>query len=157
MYRIAKVIDFVYGHRLLDYGEKSKAIRGHGGRLEVTLEGVTLNETGFVREFSEVKQTVKEWVDANFDHVMIMRKEDPFLSPLKKHSESVFEMDENPTTENLCKAIFRLRGRSGVPVVEVRLAARPRPPARPVVDRMGGPSGIPGPFEKPWEVTIWFV
>ena len=157
MYRVTKVIDFVCGHRLLDYGGRSKAIHGHSGRFGVTLEGETLDETGFLREIGEVKQTVKEWIDANFDHVMMMRKDDPFLSPLKKHDEPVFEMNENSTTENLCKVIFDYAADLGGSWSSRSDCGRSRPPVGPIVDRIGGPSGIPGSFEKPREVTILFV
>ena len=63
MYMVTKVIEFCYGHRLMDYEGKSKALHGHSAKLIVTLGTEMLDETGFVREFGEVKRTIKEWVD----------------------------------------------------------------------------------------------
>lgn len=125
MYRVTKVIDFCYGHRLMDYGGKSKAIHGHSGRLKVTLESETLDAIGFVREFGDVKRTIKEWVDSHIDHTMLMRKDDPFLPLLKEHNEPVYEMEQNPTSENICKIIFDYAASVGLPVSEVQLWESP--------------------------------
>ena len=125
MYRVTKIIDFCYGHRLLDYGGKSKAIHGHSVRLEVTLESETLDEIGFVTEFGDVKRTVKDWVDAHLDHTMLMRKDDPFLPLLKAHGEPVFEMEDNPTSENIARLIFDYAASQGLPIQEVKLWETP--------------------------------
>lgn len=125
MYRVTKRIDFCYGHRLLDYGGKSKSLHGHNGRLEVTLESETLDETGFVMEFGDIKRTIKAWVDAHLDHAMILRKDDPFLPILREHRQSHFAMDANPTSENVARLIFDYAVSLGLPVVEVRLWETP--------------------------------
>ena len=125
MYRVTKVIEFCYGHRLMDYEGKSKALHGHSARLLVTLGTEMLDETGFVREFGEVKRTIKDWVDKIFDHVMLMRSDDPFLTLLKEHNEPIFEMELNPTSENICKIIFDYAESEGLPVLEVQLWETP--------------------------------
>jgi 6-pyruvoyltetrahydropterin/6-carboxytetrahydropterin synthase len=125
MYRVTKKIHFCYGHRLLDYGGKSKAVHGHNGRLEVTLESETLDGIGFVVEFGDVKRIIQGWVDERFDHTMILRKDDPLLPFLKEHGDPYFEMDGNPTSENIAKLIFDYGVSQGLPVIEVKLWETP--------------------------------
>ncbi len=125
MYRVTKKIYFCYGHRLLDYGGKSKALHGHNGRLEVTLESDTLDEIGFVAEFGEVKRIIQGWVDAHLDHKMVLRNDDPILPLLKEQGEPYFEMDANPTSENIARLIFDYSVSQGLPVVEVKLWETP--------------------------------
>jgi 6-pyruvoyl-tetrahydropterin synthase len=37
-HRVTKVIDFCYGHRLLDYQGQCRFLHGHNGRLEIDVE-----------------------------------------------------------------------------------------------------------------------
>ena len=38
MYSVTRLIQFCYGHRLMDYSGKCKHPHGHNGKIEVTIE-----------------------------------------------------------------------------------------------------------------------
>ena len=120
MYRVTKIIDFCYGHRLLGYGGKSKAIHGHSARLVVTLESETLDERGMVCDFREVKEVVLALVRKDLDHRMILRQDDPLVAALEAVGETPYRMQENPTAENLAKLLFERIRQLGFPVAAVR-------------------------------------
>jgi 6-pyruvoyltetrahydropterin/6-carboxytetrahydropterin synthase len=125
MYRVTKMIDFCYGHRLLGGGGKCCHLHGHNGRLEIELETDQLDEQGMVRDFSEVKMVVTRWLDECLDHRMILCRRDPLIDVLRAHGEPVFVMDGNPTAEGIAELVFGLLRGQGLPVREVRLWETP--------------------------------
>ena len=124
-HRITKTIDFCYGHRLLEYNGKCKQLHGHNGLLEVDLESDTLDHLGMVRDFTEVRDIVKGWVDENLDHKMLLRRDDPVIPALKELGEPLVLFDVNPTAENIAKHIFEQARENGLPLTEVRLWETP--------------------------------
>ena len=121
MYSVTKVIHFCYGHRLLSYEGKCRYLHGHNGKAEIELGARILDRRGMVRDFSEIKRAIQGWIDANLDHKMILRKDDPALPFLRKLREPLFVIDANPTAENLAKLIYTEAKRLGFPVSLVRL------------------------------------
>jgi 6-pyruvoyltetrahydropterin/6-carboxytetrahydropterin synthase len=121
MFRVTREIDFCYGHRLLDYEGKCRHLHGHNGRAEIVLEGPALDEKGMLVDFGEIKRRVQEWVDANLDHTMLLRADDPILPLLRERGERVFVMAENPTAENIARLIYEKAVDAGLPVLEVIL------------------------------------
>ena len=120
-YRIAKVIHFCYGHRLLNYHGKCQHLHGHNGKVEIELLSPTLDNRGMVADFGDVNRIVKEWIDRELDHKMILCREDPLLPVMEKFEQPVYVMGENPTAENIAKLIFEYAKNQGLPVSEVRL------------------------------------
>jgi 6-pyruvoyltetrahydropterin/6-carboxytetrahydropterin synthase len=118
---VTKVIEFSYGHRLLNHDGKCRYLHGHNGMIEVELGAEALDKMGMVIDFSRVSEVVKTWVDANLDHRMLLRHDDPMTSALKQAGEPVFTMDENPTAENIAKLIWTAARDAGLQVAEVRL------------------------------------
>ena|SRR2546426_674357 len=125
MFKVTKHIEFCYGHRLLNYTGACRHLHGHNGRVEVDIESESLDARGMVRDFSEIKASLKGWIDANLDHRMLLRRDDPLLPQLRKTGEQFFEMTENPTAENIAKLIYTHARSQGLPVVEVRLWETP--------------------------------
>ncbi len=121
LYKVTKVIDFCYGHRLLEYEGKCRFPHGHNGRLEVDIESDELNELGMVRDFSEVKAIVKGWIDENLDYRMILNCSDPMVEFFKEQNEPIYVIDKNPTAEAIAELIFNYSLNHGLPVTEVRL------------------------------------
>ena len=121
MFQVTREIHFCYGHRLLQYDGKCRHLHGHNGRAIITLESETLDGLGMVMDFSKIKRVVSGWIDANLDHRMILHKDDPILSDLRRHNEPVFLVDVNPTAENIAKLIFDFAHGQGFPVVQVAL------------------------------------
>ena len=124
-YRVTKLIDFCYGHRLLQYDGKCRHLHGHNGRAEIKLESAALDHRGMVIDFEDIKTGIKSWIDEQLDHRMILCKEDPVIPMLKEHGESFLAVDFNPTAENIARMIFDYAVSRGFPVVSVRLWETP--------------------------------
>lgn len=121
MFRVTREMKFCYGHRLVRYEGKCKHLHGHNGRCVVTLESDKLDHRGMLIDFSDIKSLLQRWIDDTLDHNMLLCKDDPILPVLRERGERVFEMEGNPTAENIAKLIFD-RGRAmGLPIVEVTL------------------------------------
>lgn len=121
MYRVTRIVKFCYGHRLMNYAGKCRFLHGHNGRAEIELQSETLDGCGMVRDFEDIKRTIQLWIDANLDHALLLRKDDPLLPVLRAGGERLFVMDENPTAESIAKVIFDYAATQGLPVSEVRL------------------------------------
>ncbi|GMQ80439.1 MAG: 6-pyruvoyl tetrahydropterin synthase family protein [Planctomycetia bacterium] len=126
MYRIAREIDFCYGHRLLDYEGKCRHLHGHNGRAVIVLESPQLDARGMVLDFSEIKQTISRWIDEHLDHRMLLRQDDPAVALLRNLGEPLYLMERNPTAENIARLIYDVTAEHGFPVVETRLWETPR-------------------------------
>jgi 6-pyruvoyltetrahydropterin/6-carboxytetrahydropterin synthase len=126
MYRVAREIDFCYGHRLLNYDGKCKHLHGHNGRAIITIESSGLDERGMVLDFGEIKRLVSGWIDEHLDHRMILHRDDPAAAALTEMGEPLCLIDTNPTAENLARLIFEHAQRQGFPVVEVKLWETPK-------------------------------
>ena len=121
MFRVTKEIDFCYGHRLLNYDGKCKYLHGHNGKAVIVLEGQQLDHRGMVVDFSDIKQQVAGWIDANLDHRMILHEADPIVPILQKLGEPMHIVSENPTAENIAKLIYDFAKSHRLPVKEVSL------------------------------------
>ena len=121
MYSVTRLIHFCYGHRLLNYAGKCRYLHGHNGRVEIELGSDRLDRRGMVRDFEEIKQTIQTWIDRELDHKMLLNRKDPAIPFLRKSSEPVFLMDENPTAEAIARLIFDYAASQGLPVTGVRM------------------------------------
>jgi len=125
MYRVTEIVDFCYGHRLLRYKGKCAHLHGHNGRVEIELASNSLNDQSMVADFSDIGRIVREWIDQNLDHRMILHREDPLAALLKKHDEPLFLMDNDPTAEAIARVIFEHALSQGLKVSKVRLWETP--------------------------------
>ena len=125
MHSVTKIIDFCYGHRLLNYDGQCKYLHGHNGRLEIDVVSNSLDEKGMVIDFTVIKKTVKTWIDLKMDHRMILAKEDPLISILKDAGQPIYVMEDNPTAENIAKLVFNQVKSQGIEVKEIRLWETP--------------------------------
>lgn len=121
MYSVTKIIQFCYGHRLLNYNGKCRFLHGHNGTVEIELTSDALDSRGMVRDFSEIKEVVQKWIDLKLDHKMLLCKRDPLVPVLKKLGEPVYLMDQNPTAEAITQLIFNYIDSQHFPVSSVRL------------------------------------
>ena len=120
-FQVTKVIEFAYGHRLLEYEGKCRYLHGHNGLLEVDVDSSKLDSLGMVIDFGEINQVIKTWVDDNLDHRMLLCKADPIVPTLQAMGEPLFLMDDNPTAENIAREIWQAARAQGLQVSEVRL------------------------------------
>ncbi|CAN5871498.1 6-carboxytetrahydropterin synthase QueD [soil metagenome] len=124
-YRVTVQIHFCYGHRLLDYDGACAHPHGHNGLVEIELESEGLDQRGMVFDFGDVKRDVKTWIDARMDHQMILRKDDPLVAWLEEQGEPFMILDDNPTAENIARAIYEHLIEAGYPVRSVQLWETP--------------------------------
>jgi 6-pyruvoyltetrahydropterin/6-carboxytetrahydropterin synthase len=125
MYSVSKRIEFCYGHRLMDYGGVCRHPHGHNATAEIEVRTDALDERNMVADFGDIKRIVKEWIDREFDHKMILRHDDPLVKPLQQLGEPVFISEANPTVEHIAKLIFDFVKSRGFDVVSVRVWETP--------------------------------
>ena len=121
MYTVTQSVAFCYGHRLLHYRGKCCHLHGHNARAVITLEGEALDERGMLCDFNDIKALVKDWIDRELDHNMLLHHDDPVLPMLQAAGERVYVMDANPTAENIARMIFEYARDQGFPVREVMI------------------------------------
>jgi len=74
-------------HRLLRYKGKCAHLHGHNGRIEIELASDSLNEQSMVADFSDISRIVKEWIDQNLDHRLLLHRDDRW-SPVLRNTTS---------------------------------------------------------------------
>ena len=126
MFHVTRVIEFCYGHRLLDYAGKCRHPHGHNARVEVTLARKKLDRRGMAVDFDDIKREIQTWVDERLDHRMLFNRRDVLMPLFKKLNEPVFLMSGNPTAENIAKVIFEAAAALKLPVVRVKVWETPK-------------------------------
>ena len=119
MYRISTSVSFCYGHRLINYQGKCRHLHGHNARAVISLESPGLDDRGMVKDFSDVKRLLWEWLDREIDHTLLLHRDDPVLPVLQGAGERVMAVDYNPTAENIARMIFDFVADAGYPVIDV--------------------------------------
>lgn len=120
-YQVTKVIEFSYGHRLLEHAGKCRYLHGHNGVAEVDIDADVLDRMGMVIDFGRISEVVKAWIDKNLDHRMLLCRTDPLLETLQRAGEPIYVTDDNPTAETIAKLIWMAAHEAGLRVSEVRL------------------------------------
>jgi 6-pyruvoyltetrahydropterin/6-carboxytetrahydropterin synthase len=81
--RISRTFSFSASHRLLYHEGKCHNIHGHGFLITVFIscneKQRKKNKHGFVLDFSKFDKVIKEWIDKNIDHVMLIAQYDKEL------------------------------------------------------------------------------
>jgi 6-pyruvoyltetrahydropterin/6-carboxytetrahydropterin synthase len=125
MYSVTKRIDFCYGHRLLDHDGLCQHLHGHNAVAEIEVRTDALDHRNMVCDFGDLKRVVKGWIDREIDHRMLLRRDDPLVTPLQQFGEPVYLLDSNPTVERIARLIFDFASAQGFPVVKVRVWETP--------------------------------
>jgi 6-pyruvoyltetrahydropterin/6-carboxytetrahydropterin synthase len=124
-YSVTKRIDFCYGHRLVNHEGVCRHLHGHNAAVEIEIGADDLDDRNMVVDFADVKRLVKDWIDRELDHKMILRHDDPYVEVLRARDEPVFTLDSNPTAERLAQLIFDQARTLGFAVVAVRFWETP--------------------------------
>ena len=91
MYEVIVEQPFSAAHYLKDYPGKCANLHGHNYRVQITIEGETLDSLGMLVEFETIKKALAPWIE-KFDH--------GFLNEI-----SPFDV-LNPTAENLARFFY---------------------------------------------------
>lgn len=107
MYKISIRVPFRAGHRLVEpYEGKCNNVHGEGYTAIVEFESQRLDDKGMVFDFGKVKKQVKDWIDVNWDHSYIHHKSDVVGKILKDAGLRTFELEVNPTAENMALYLY---------------------------------------------------
>lgn len=106
--RVTKSFAFEMAHALAGYDGNCRNIHGHSYKLQVTLIGMPLEESGnpkdgMVMDFSLLKKLVKLKVLDTYDHALVLNGTvfPQVVSELSKHYQKVVPLPFQPTCENL--------------------------------------------------------
>ncbi len=97
MFELMVEADFAAAHSLRGYQGECENLHGHNWKVQVVLSAKKLNGLGMVLDFKDVKGMIGEILEA-FDH--------------KNLNDLADFKEENPTTENVSRALYaELSGR----------------------------------------------
>ncbi|MFZ0593712.1 MAG: 6-carboxytetrahydropterin synthase QueD [Bryobacteraceae bacterium] len=91
MFEVLVEHTFAAAHSLRNYRGKCENVHGHNYRVQVSVEGDALNETGLLLDFAELKRILRQ-TSAYLDH--------QFINDLKPFDQL------NPSAENLAKFFY---------------------------------------------------
>jgi len=105
MVQVTKRIEVDAAHRLPDHQGKCKNYHGHRYAFDVTMEG-EVGSDGMVVDFGDIGRTVGLWLDANFDHAMLLRRDDPLVEQMIGMGMKVYLFDQQPTAEVMAQHVL---------------------------------------------------
>ena len=119
MFTVSRRFTFCYAHRLLHHTGKCAHLHGHNGTVRIDLRKEQLNSQGMVADFTDIKNSIGEWIENTLDHRTLLAEHDPLIHILREHGEPVFVLPVEPTAENIAKLIFEQTEKLGLPVCAV--------------------------------------
>jgi len=125
MYSVTKRLEFCYGHRLLDYDGVCRHPHGHNAVVEIEIRSEALDRRNMVADFTDIRNTMKDWIDRELDHRMILRRDDPLVAALESLGEPAYLLDSNPTAERIARLLFDVSRERGLPVSRVTVWETP--------------------------------
>lgn len=91
MFELKVITHFAAAHQLKMVAKKCESLHGHNWKIEICLEGETLNDAGVLMDFGEIKKHVSEIME-RLDH--------KFLNDL-----DFFHDGNPPSSENIARYI----------------------------------------------------
>ena len=106
MLQITKIFRFEMAHAIYSYAGSCKNIHGHSYILHVTVTGGTDKDNfipapGFIFDFKNLKQIVKDTVINKLDHQLVLSNEYLKLNTALISAENIFAWEIEPTAENI--------------------------------------------------------
>ncbi|WP_375333606.1 6-pyruvoyl trahydropterin synthase family protein [Candidatus Tisiphia endosymbiont of Xenochironomus xenolabis] len=103
MIKCTRKIEFDAAHRVIGHKNKCQFLHGHRYVLEVTAVSDVTNNLGMVVDFSYLKSVIKNWIDDNFDHNIILHQNDKEIGDkiCDWTGQKIYYMQQNPTAENI--------------------------------------------------------
>lgn len=96
-------IEFDAAHRVIGHSGKCANLHGHRYILEVTAQADELDDLGMVVDFGTLKGEIKKWIDANFDHNVILSEDDREMGGAISNitKQNICYLPYSPTAENI--------------------------------------------------------
>lgn len=128
--KVCKIFTFDSAHQLIGHKGKCANLHGHTYKLEVVLKGPlqgpeNVSDEGFVMDFGDVKQIVKELVVDPLDHSFIAMGNEPVLPSLRESGSKVSLLGFRTTAENLSMYMAHNLREAGLPIYSVKLWETP--------------------------------
>lgn len=121
MFRATKEFKRDMAHRLPTHWGKCFNVHWHTYKALITIQWENLQkewvEEWMLKDFSNFKP-LKEWIDENRDHSYVWSRLDEVLQYLKEKWFRTFQMDCNPTAENMSKLLYE-KAKELLPWVEI--------------------------------------
>ncbi len=121
-------VQFCAGHRVWKHESKCAHLHGHNYVALFHATARNLDGLGRVIDFSELKNRLGGWIDANWDHGFILNREDRDAIEAVRAipGQKMYLLNGNPTAENLASHLLtevanRQMAGAGVKVVKVIL------------------------------------
>lgn len=113
-FRVAKVFEVEYAHRLAKHPEKCRFPHGHCLRIEIVLRGRELDEHDMVCDYKALKLLVQDLI-GRLDHALAVNGADPHRKVLEATTERLLIFEgSDPTTEVLARWLYNsIAGRLG--------------------------------------------
>ena len=137
---ISRRFEFDAGHRVMRHESKCANLHGHRYVAEVSVQSPQLDSLGRVVDFGELKSLVGGWIDANWDHNVLLNSLDPLYSIWLDSGACVRQKlfgpkvpytfaNQNPTAEIMVERLFcvvyQLLAHTPLEVTAVRLYETP--------------------------------
>lgn len=110
MFRATKEFKWDMAHRLPTHWGKCFNVHWHTYKALITIQWENLQkewvETWMIKDFSNFKP-IKEWIDENRDHSYVGVAGDEVLEFLREKGYRTFEMNTNPTAENMSSLLYQ--------------------------------------------------
>ena len=107
-------------------------LHGHRYVIEATFAADGLDDIGRVIDFGVIKERLKQWIDANWDHNTILWQRDIALGSAieAQLQQKVFYLPTNPTAENMAQYLLEVVCRelfpeNGLKCTQIRLYETP--------------------------------
>lgn len=120
---VSRYHDISCGHRVVGHEGKCQGLHGHNYRIHFECTAPEVDEVGRVIDFSVIKEQLCEWLERQWDHMMLLWYDDPLkkLSAHLDNSVKGFELFEilqgsivgvpfNPTAENMAAYLLEVIG-----------------------------------------------
>jgi 6-pyruvoyltetrahydropterin/6-carboxytetrahydropterin synthase len=105
-----RAFEFDAGHRVRGHETKCRHLHGHRYRVEASFAAERLDGIGRIVDFGVVKERLGAWLDANWDHALLLHEDDKpvgdaILAQLP--FQHIFYLPCNPTAENMALYVLR--------------------------------------------------
>lgn len=108
MFTCTRRIEFDAAHRLRNHESKCRHVHGHRYVVEATFAADALDKVGRVIDFGVVKEKLGGWIDAHWDHTLVLEAADKGLGDsIESHThQDIYYLPYPPSAENMARYLF---------------------------------------------------
>ena len=114
--------DISCGHVISGHPGKCGNLHGHNYRITFSCSGLSqepmcsyADEPDYWIDFSDIKTTLCQWLEDNWDHRFLVWENDSRCAELRLIDQAVLGVPFNPTAENMAKFLLDVVGPAQLP------------------------------------------